>query len=269
LDHGRYIRLLGRDKRKRIGFGFKIINGPDEVTISYARIDLTYKVYKAVALLRHDVLIRLIVRSDEFGVLGITGKSFGFRLMPNDEVEWRFPFSVTHYLKDIMAENDGDSIRHEKYPKIELIFSVTASGNVKSSERPISLGGFDGGKTLFGFHEKRTGATLESIILGALAKDALQNPDIINPAVGGGPAIRDELIDLVRRGEGGYIPAELIEWLVDTWEQAGSFSDESTEKVARYLVGLRPPRPNPDRPALIALSEQPSAEQPPPGEPAE
>ena len=112
-----------------------------------------------------------MVRSDEFGVLGIiTDKSFGFRLKPNDEVEWRFPFSVTYYLSDIPIENDGESIRHKKYPAIKLIFSVTASGNVKSSERPISLGGFEGGKTLLGFFEKRTSATLKEIILARSPK---------------------------------------------------------------------------------------------------
>ncbi len=249
------VEVLGRDKRKRIGFGFKILNGPDEVTISDAKINITYKVYRDAAILRHDILIRLVVRSDEFRVLGITGKPFGFRLIPNDEVEWRFPFSVTHYLPEIAAENDNDTGRRQKIPVIELIFSVTASGNVKSCEEPLLLGGFVGGKTLLGFFERNITTTLKDIILGTLAKDALQTIGTMDPAV------REELKDLARRGHN--IPAGLLKWLVDTWEQTGSFSDESTEMLARYLIRLRPPSPDPILLASIALPEQPSTEQQP------
>lgn len=258
--HGRLqaVEIAHRDKQKQIGLGFRVRNGPNELTITGAVINMVYKVNKQHAVLWNDERFTFAVQSDEFEILGITGPEFGFRLEPFDEAEWRFPFFISYYLPKISAESadaDADAGPNDKrHQIIELTYTVTASGKTKSSE-PEKLGAYVENKTLFGYRTRgRASISLQSTILSVLAHGALLSIRSASlPAPGW-------VKDLAYRGLD--LPAGLEEWLVHAWERAGSFSDESTEILARMLVKLRPPRPDPELLARVTSWEGPPSTVP-------
>jgi aminoglycoside phosphotransferase family enzyme len=94
---------------------------------------------------------------------------------------------------------------------------------------------------------------VESFILGTIARRVLQSTD---PACLP-PPVQDELKQLVRQG---YVtmPVGLEEWLLDSWQQAGKFSNESEEELARMLVKLYLPARDPD---LLKAFAQDSIEE--------
>jgi len=240
------VEAFYRDKQKQTGLGFRVRNGPDEVTVTRAEISITYTLNDPDAILWDEERYIFDVSSDEFGVLGVTGPEFGFRLAPFDEREWRLPYSASRDLPDIPAE-EGASTR--RYQQINFVFSVTASGSTTSS-RPLLLGRYEG-QPMFGYrHNTRNiGRILEKTIIGALAREALQTvrpeilptlvpPELKEPILSGLDDFKQELEHLAKGGRD--VPLGLQKWLVDIWEQAGSFSDEQTERLARTLVKLRP-----------------------------
>lgn len=246
---------LNRNKRQRLGIGFRILNGPDEVNVSRASISMRYTIDRPSAVWRGDVEFTFDVQSDEFGVLGITRKGDGFKLKPfHDfslkpfhEEEWRFPLAVSWYLPDPPAEEEGGGDR--RYQQIEFTFSVTASGHKVTSTRENLLGGWCSKKKRFGYR-RQGGAlsSLEVVILAALANEArrgIKSASIPVPNLS-----LDELV-----GRGFDMPSGLQKWLVDAWEQAGRFDEEETEQLARALVRLRPPHPDPELLAALLLAE--------------
>jgi hypothetical protein len=93
---------------------------------------------------------------------------------------------------------------------------------------------------------------LEQTIIGALAREALQTVSSENLPALVPPELEDLTLlkpDEFKRelehlaGKSSDVPLGLQKWLVDAWEQAGSFSDEPTERLARTLVKLRPVDP--------------------------
>jgi hypothetical protein len=236
-----------RDKRKHLGLGFRIRNGPDEVTVTSAKITITYTSIDSDAILVGDEKFTLSFLSDDFRLLGMTGPEFGFSLGSRRETEWRFPYLVSFDL----SKGSG----YKQIPGLEFIFSVTASGIPKSSS-PLRLGSFDGRKPLFGYRRGQTNfhaPDLESVILGTLARKVLQSTNSAE--------LISDLKLVLEQLARGYIemPAGLQNWLLDSWEEAGSFSDDMNEKLARALVKLLPPRPDP----LTALDQSLSKDQPP------
>lgn len=234
----RAVESIYRDKRKQLGMGFRIRNGPDTVTVTQAAIHVTYTIFRPEAILQQDEKFTCNIRSDDFGVLGITGPEFGFRLDQNHEEEWRFPYSASFELPKIRGANEKD----DRYQQIEFIFSVTASGNRTTSSEPLLLGHWLGNKPWFRY--KRDGSAImiiESFILGAVARKVLRGAGSTHLP----PPVQDELKRLASQG---YVemPVGLQEWLVDSWQQAGKFSDESTEELARMLVQLCPADRDPD-----------------------
>ena len=125
----RALKSFRKDRQRQLGMGFRIRNGPDTVTITRAAIDVTYTMFNTDALLRQDERFTCDIQSDDFGVLRINGPEFAFRLDPNHEVDWRFPYSASFTLPEIQGTNaEGD-----RYQQIEFIFSITASGNRTTS----------------------------------------------------------------------------------------------------------------------------------------
>jgi hypothetical protein len=246
----RAVESFFKDKRRQLGMGFRIRNGPDTVTVTRAAIHVTYTIFSLEAFLLQDERFICDIQSEDFGVLGITGPEFAFRLDPNHEVEWRFPYSASFRLPEIQEAN----AKSDRYQQIEFIFSVTASGNRTTSSKPFILGHVRGNKPWFGY--RRDGEAIffmESFILGAIARRVLQSTGSTHlPS-----PVQDELKGLAGQG---YVqmPAGLQEWLLDSWQQAGKFSDESTEELARMLVELCPPDRDPD---LLKAFAQDSIEE--------
>ena len=182
--------------------------------------------------------------------LRINGPEFAFRLDPNHEVEWRFPYSASFTLPEIQGTNaEGD-----RYQQIEFIFSVTASGNRTTSSKPLRLGSLVINKPWFGYRRDGTAIfIMEDFILGTIARRVLQSTDSTQLP----PPVQAELKRLASQG---YVtmPAGLQEWLLDSWQQAGKFSDQSTEELARMLVELYPSDRDPD---LLRAFAQDSIEE--------
>ena len=246
----RAVESFPKDRQRQLGMGFRIRNGPDMVTVTRAAIDVTYTIFNPDALLRHDEIFRFDIRSDDFGVLGINGPEFAFRLDPNHEVEWRFPYSASFNLPEIQGAN----AESDRYQQIEFIFSVTASGNRTTSSKPLRLGSLVINKPWFGYRRDGTAIfIMEDFILGTIARRVLQSTDstqLPSPVQA----------ELKRLASQGYVtmPAGLQEWLLDSWQQAGKFSDQSTEELARMLVELYPPDRDPD---LLRAFAQDSIEE--------
>jgi hypothetical protein len=254
----REVEGLHRNKRKGAGIGFRILNGPDEVTVRRAVISMRYTVNRPGAVWRDDVEFKLDVQSDEFGVLGITGKELGFRLLPLHDEEWRFPLSASWYLPNLPAEKEGGE---DRYQQIEFTFSVTSSGHTLSSLPELLLGGWDNRRLPFGYRDQRpkSKSSLQVIILATLAKDAIRSIQSTSTTVHA-----PSLEALARRGPD--MPAGLQKWLVDAWEQSGSFDETQIEKLARTFVRLRPPHPDP---RLLAIWIQAESHNQLPATPAD
>ena len=107
--------------------------------------------------------------------------------------------------------------------------------------------------------------TLQGTLLGILVHDALREM-YLNKLL---PAqMPRELEKLTRQLPPNTrielpvtVPIELQNWLVDTWERTGEFSDSRIEGFARELVKLRPRHPDPD--PLAAYAENTSHDLPP------
>lgn len=238
---------LYRDKVNGLGYGFKVVNGPSEVTVSYAMLHLTYRVYRQLAIQQIDQEVQIAIRPHEFTILGVSGKGFGFRLAPYDVEEWRLPFNLPE-----LSYETSDGKREQE---IELYFAVTASGLIKNSE-PLTFGA-TGRSWPFGKHVRSTGhMSLERTLLGILAWEAVGQIRSNNPSA----QVPHQLTKLAR-GRQIIFPIELQNWLVDIWEQSGSFSNKSTEMFARQLVRLRPPHPDPN---LLAAVIRIISHEPPP-----
>ena len=244
---------------RRLGIGFRIRNGRTAVTVTNATIIMTCTAERPSSIL-WDKKFNLYVQSDEFSFLGITGPTFSFRLESFDEAEWRFPFLASFNLPQSMPDNDDGKDRQQ----IGFTFSVTASGETKSSTLFLVDGTIS--STIFGYKSltnQYTGAkALEGIILSAAAQEAVRkiasNPPPtehdkrwaqtaeklgmrVPPPENVPPPELKQLAQAMPD-----IPAALRKWLMCTWEEGGSFNDESTEKLARTLVKLRSPDLNPD-----------------------
>lgn len=223
------IETFYKDKRKRLGLGFRVLNGPNEVTVASAEILLNFTIADPDAILWQDTRYRINVGSDDFGLLGISGPEFDFQLGPRRREEWRFPYSVSFNLPDIII--DGNSL----YQQIEFTFSVVVSGKPPISSSPLFLGGYEE-KPWFGYRNRRGWRgtpNLEPIMLGIIAQKVLKSAH----STGLDPHFKDELEGMVRRA-GPEMPAGLQTWLLRCWQEAGKFSDKPTEKMARSLISL-------------------------------
>ena len=223
------VKVLYPNRHERMGYGFKVINGPDEVKVSRAILYMTYRIYRRSAIRWIDEKFEFLIRPHELKILGISGKEFGFRLAPYDEEEWRFPYDLPglHY-------ETGDGNRQQE---IQFRFAVTASEDTKSSDS-LTFGASP--VMLFAERARHTAhVSLEKVLLGVLAQDAVRGILSSSPSA----QVPSDLKKLVLPFD---VPVELRNWLVDAWKQAGSFSDESIEKRARTLLKLRPPHPDPD-----------------------
>ena len=162
-----------KDKRKRVGLGFRVINGSNEVTVTHASVNITYAIIDSQAIVRREDRFIFDVGSDDFGVLGITGPKFDFRLEPLGQREWSLPYSASFSLPDItIGEDTGRKIFHQM---IRFVFSVTASG-ATSNSLPLLFGSHEGNSILGYRSQTYVGdSVVESIILEAfLCPQALQ-----------------------------------------------------------------------------------------------
>jgi hypothetical protein len=236
------VMYLYPDKVKNLGYGFKIINGPDEVTVSQAALDLTYRSFRSTSLRWTDDMVHITVPSQEFKILGLSGREASFRLAPNDEVEWRFPRDL-HKL----SYKEADRNREQG---LETRFRVTASGETMTSE-PLTFGSKR--QTLFREQVRSTAHTrIDVLLLGILARNAIQGIRSADPS----GQVPSELSGLASSVD---IPAELEYWLVNVWESSGNFSSELIEKSARIFWRACPPDPDPAALAILAsmVSEGP------------
>lgn len=246
----RSVEAVSRNENKKLGTGFKVRNGPSKVTVTSAVISISYSFIKAGRLLRQDEQSVFEVLSDEFGVLGITGPEFSFRLGRFDEAEWRLPFLASFRLPQDRRVEGG------RKEQIEFTFSVTASGNTETSARFRPGGGFTYPTILGGYWRNVYNVWgLEDLVLAVLANEAVRNIEATSPSLDVPPELKR------MRQPTHEFPAGLLEWLVGTWEEAGRISDESNEKIARMLARLRSSRPNKE--LLVALAEAISQNQPP------
>jgi hypothetical protein len=217
--------LLYPEGHERTGYGFKVLNGPDEVTVSNAILNMTYRIYRAPTLWRVDKAVEFAIPPQAFNILGLSGKAPGFRLHGYGEAVWRFPTNLPTLLDKTI---DG-----RLNQQIELRLTVTASEDTKTSE-PLMLGDRDGPMTLFRARVSSTDyVTLDKVLLGVLARDAMGAIRSASPSAQMLPGLGELL------SPGINVPAELKNWLVDAWQQGGSFSDESTEKLARTLLDIK------------------------------
>ncbi len=129
----RSVEILRRDEPSA-GFGFKAQNGPSEVTITDAIVQIIYIARTEGKILHAGRKVYFSIRADEFELVGITGPQLGFRLAPYDQAHWRMPISFSEFPFSIRAEQGYNDDQH-----IEFRFSVTASGDTKVSE-PYTLG---------------------------------------------------------------------------------------------------------------------------------
>lgn len=229
---------LNRNRSKQLGIGFKVLNGPDDVTVTRATITMRYTMNRRAAVWRDDTEFTVRIGSDDFGILGITGPKLDFRLASNHEEEWRFPYAVSDRLPTIPPEKDAEEDRDQQ---IEFTFSVTASGNSKTSEPEYLLSGLGDTRhtALFGYRFKSdTPVLLKPIVLGALANQVIRNIQLAE-----GP-ISLPTVEHLARGSIN-IPSGLENWLVSAWEEAGNFGDEPTETLARMLAKIRSTPLNP------------------------
>jgi hypothetical protein len=231
----RSVGYLVRDRHRQRGMGFRVLNGPDEITMSRATVNLEYKVHTR-SLWQHPERVELNVGDDEFGILGIKGEALPFRFKPNDVAEWRFPFSVTYWFAEDLpgAPIWNQNTPAKETPEIEITFSATASGKTVASDKsdPIKIGISASIEPLRGYAKTTRIVVLEHVILGALAKDVLKNEKIKID-----PLIRTEFERLVRRGLD--LPELLCGWLLRTWEEEGRFGNEDVETFARSLAAIR------------------------------
>jgi hypothetical protein len=219
------VTSLSRKKLENKGSGFKALNGPNELTLTNANLRITYTLHRTNAAFWGEEIFTFSVSSDEFGVLGMSGPEFNFRLAPYDEVEWRLPLSVSWSLPKL-SDSKGNLSQ-----EIKLGFSLTAAGETKEADQYV-IGGWDW-KPIFGYRKRRGAeAGLGKTILGILVNDTTGiMPDAKSPIEI--PEMRREL------GLDFEMPAGLQNWLVSAWGQAGRFQDEQTEEFARELLRLR------------------------------
>ena len=237
------VTCLYPDKVKGLGYGFKIINGPDEVTVSHAALDLTYRAFRSTSLRWTDEMVHITVPSQEFKILGMSGGEAGFRLARNDEVEWRFPRDLPKLSYEAAGRNREQGL--------EIRFRVTASGETMASD-PLTFG--SDRETLFREQVRSTGRTrIDILLLGILASNAIRGIRSTDPSA----QVPSELSELASASDD--VPAELQDWLVNAWELSGNFSSKLTETFARILFRARPPHPDPAALAIFAsmVSEDP------------
>ncbi len=120
-----------------VGFGFKVINGPGEITVSKIWLDIAYSTSAAIKGFKEMVSdgqkYIMTVDSAQFSTLGLTGPSPGFRLAPYDEAEWRMPYTAFNFPSEYKSDR-GNEFQH-----VEFHFSVTAARDTRTSE-PYSFG---------------------------------------------------------------------------------------------------------------------------------
>jgi hypothetical protein len=222
------------DKVKGLGYGFKIINGPDELTVSQVTLDLTYRKFRKTSLRWTDEMVNITVPSQEFTILGLSGDKPGFRLKQNDEVEWRFPRDLHRLSPEAAGRNREQGL--------EIRFRVTASGETMASD-PLRFG--SNRYTLF--RERVTSTVygrIDTLLLGILMKNAIQGIRSADPSA--------QVPPLLSKWANADIPTELQDWLVNVWESRGSFSSEVIEGYSRVLFRARPPHPDPTALSIIA-----------------
>jgi hypothetical protein len=217
------VTTLLPDRHKRIGYGFKILNGPAEVTVSSAFLYLTYKCYRQPTIQSVDTCFELAIRPAEFSILGLSsrsGKEFEFGLGPSGTEAWRFPYE----LPDVPAEiEDG-----KRKQQIVFRFAVTASEDTKDSDSIVL--GDSGPVTLLRQRIRYTKyAGLETVLLNALAKNAIRTIRSGSAQVQLPPVLEG----LVRHNDAAE---GLQSWLVEAWREGGRFGDEQTERLARMLA---------------------------------
>ena len=224
--HLKEITTLYRDKRERLGVGFRILNGPTEMPVTDAVINMTYTVHKHSAV-RFEEKFTLPVRAKDFGVLGISGPKFEFTLTPYKQAEWRFPLSSSWYLPELTSI-DNEVLTQQ----IEFVFSVTVAGETTSSEPEFLFGG-DICKPTFGYkYANGSRSSLEDIIVGSLAADRVNLLRRENP----NSEIPSELAAINPHSD---VPSGLRNWIFDAWEHSGKFSDDSLEGLARLFLLAR------------------------------
>jgi hypothetical protein len=213
------------DRHERLGRGFKVLNGPDEVTVSRAILYLTYRMYRAPTLRWVDKVVEFAVLPHDFKILGLSGRALGFRLDPYGEEAWRFSYDL--------PELSYETVDGQRNQQIELRLTVTASENTETSE-PLMLGDESGPMTLLRARTRsRDHLALAKDLISVLAQDAISAIRAINPSAQVPPELEELVLDWLD------LPAGLRDWLVDAWQQGGSFSDESTEKLARTLLDIK------------------------------
>jgi hypothetical protein len=245
------VEKLYVDQVKKLGFGFRVHNGSTEVTVTQAMLRIRYTVMREKAIIlgkiRWGVDYEIEADSDDFGALGIAGPSLRLRLDRFDEREWRFPYLSSFDVPQYHRRRNVP----EQY--ISFTLSVTASGNSvtsapftpwRSSDSPFSHSFSHG-----------YGWSLEELLLGLLANKAVRNIESASQGLKVPPELERMMVNTAD------LPAEFLRWLTDSWEKAGSFRDESTEKVARMLARLGSSRPDPE--LLSAVTLEISGDQPP------
>jgi hypothetical protein len=227
------IEGVKKDRLPDLGFGFKIVNGPDEVTISECYLTISYEHKNFGALIwDKETIILEDIRSDEFAILGIKGPAPGFRLRPRDEVTWRFPSSASNRF---LGESTEESVRDDSRRQIKFTFRVVASGNVVCSKPFLPSGVIS--NTLLGFrHTAQIYGRLESLVLSVLAQDAL-------PGLRAMPAstLSAEAEQIIKQygAVARDVPGDFRKWIVDLWENEGHLGNETTEEFARSLARFR------------------------------
>lgn len=241
------------DRLKKLGFGFKIHNGPSEVTVTRAKMEIIYTIKREKAIImgkfRWGADYIVDMDSDDFGVLGIVGPSLSFRLPSFDEREWRFPYATSFDFPQYRPRREAPE------QEISFTFSVIASGNRETSALFTPWGSWSSGSPFSHASSTDSGWHLEELLLGCLANEAVRNIESMSQGLKVPSELERMMVDT------RDCPAEFLRWLTDTWKKAGSFREESTEKVARMLSELGSSDPDPE--LLSALTLQITEFRPP------
>ena len=126
------ITVVRLDAGSRYTRGFKVLNGPDEITVTDARFLVTYSLVERNKLIG-AARFMFTLRSTCFDILGIEGPSLPLRLAPYEEIVWRLP----RYARDLDLMSTPEETTYDQFLRLQL--EVTASGATAVSSK-ISIG---------------------------------------------------------------------------------------------------------------------------------
>jgi hypothetical protein len=112
------VHINYRGWKRVLTINFEALNGPADVTLTAAELEVCYFTQGGNGRSARSFSFR--VDSSEFPLIGITGPTPEFRLLPNDIARWQLKTGVSWGLS--------------KGQEVQLRFSVTASGKTISSD---------------------------------------------------------------------------------------------------------------------------------------